>query len=73
LQKENSELRQRVVTLDNQARQPEPKTVVHIDYQKVRDRILANLKIGKQAPKYKASKALLDEFMEELKGRLAQC
>jgi HAMP domain-containing protein len=31
-----------------------------------RDRVLATLKLGKQAPKYKASKALLDQFIAEL-------
>ncbi|WP_414588744.1 hypothetical protein [Scytonema sp. PCC 10023] len=66
MQRENEELRHQLNTLSNQGTQLE-KEPVHIDYQKIRDRILANLKVGKQAPKYKTSKALLDEFIEELK------
>ncbi|MEC4817291.1 MAG: hypothetical protein SAK29_29070, partial [Scytonema sp. PMC 1069.18] len=37
-----------------------------IDIEAVRDRVLATLKLGKQAPKYKASKVVLDKFIEDL-------
>jgi hypothetical protein len=36
----------------------------------IRDHILASLKLGKQAPDYKRSKALLDKFIASLDQKL---
>ncbi len=40
-----------------------------VDYEAVRDRVLANLKLGKQAPQYKAVARAIDEFIKEISGR----
>jgi molybdenum-dependent DNA-binding transcriptional regulator ModE len=40
-----------------------------INHEAVRDRILASLKLGKQAPQYKAAARAIDEFIKEISGR----
>ncbi|MUH00624.1 hypothetical protein F7734_53500 [Scytonema sp. UIC 10036] len=66
LQNELGRLQNDNQQLQNELHNKQQKAIVHIDYQAARDRILASLKLGKQAPKYKASKALLDQFIAEL-------
>jgi hypothetical protein len=41
-----------------------------LDLEDIRDRILASLKLGKQAPEYRRSKALLDKFITSLDQEL---
>jgi hypothetical protein len=41
-----------------------------VDYEAVRDRILAGLKVGKQSSEYKRIKAAIDQFINELVERL---
>lgn len=36
------------------------------DLQSVRDRYLSKLKVGKQAPEYKRTKAVIDRFIGEV-------
>ena len=38
------------------------------DYEAIRDRVLAGLKLGKQAPGYKSAKKVLDDFISRLKA-----
>lgn len=38
------------------------------DYEAIRDRVLASLKLGKQAPGYKSAKKVLDDFISRLKA-----
>lgn len=38
------------------------------DLEAIRDRILADLKLGKQAPQYKAAAKALDQFIKEIKS-----
>lgn len=38
------------------------------ELEKLRDRTLASLRLGKQAPGYKAAKQALDEFIDQLQG-----
>jgi hypothetical protein len=40
-----------------------------VDYSAIRDHILASLKLGKQAPQYKAAAKAFDEFIKEISGR----
>lgn len=37
-------------------------------FETVRDRILSGLKVGKQSPEYKRTKASLDRFIAELRS-----
>ncbi len=39
------------------------------DLEAVRARILSNLKVGKQSPEYKRTKAAIDQFINELLER----
>jgi hypothetical protein len=45
---------------------PPEKPVNKIDYEAVRDRYLASLRLGKQAPEYKRAKQHIDAFIKEL-------
>ena len=36
------------------------------DFEAVRERILSGLKVGKQSPEYKRTKAVIDRFIAEL-------
>ncbi|WP_339375025.1 hypothetical protein [Scytonema sp. HK-05] len=45
---------------------PQEKPVNKIDYEAVRDRYLASLRLGKQAPEYKRAKQHIDAFIKEL-------
>lgn len=40
-----------------------------VDYSAIRVRVLASLKLGKQAPQYKAATRAIDEFIKEISGR----
>ncbi|MCL1475697.1 hypothetical protein [Argonema antarcticum] len=42
------------------------------ELEEIRDRTLASLRLGKQAPGYKAAKLALDKFIEELNGSTHQ-
>lgn len=44
----------------------EPRTADLPDLEAMRDRILSDLKLGKQAPGYKAAAKALDRFITEL-------
>lgn len=59
LMRENSELK---ATLS----QPQMESSEHQDYQVIRDQVLNNLKLGKQAPGYKSAVKALDRFIAEL-------
>ena len=59
---ENSELK---AAVSQKQSQPE-KELSHPDYQAIRDRALASLKLGKQAPGYKSAVKALDRFIAEL-------
>lgn len=37
------------------------------DFEAVRERILSGLKVGKQSPEYKRTKAVLERFISELR------
>ncbi len=42
------------------------------DLEAIRDRILYGLKLGKQAPEYKRTKATIDKFIGEVRLRLTK-
>lgn len=58
LQSENSQLKDQLSQLQ--------KELEHQDYQVIRDKVLASLKLGKQAPGYKSAVKVLDRFIAEI-------
>jgi len=58
LQSENLELKAQISQLQQEAQRQ--------DYQVMRDKVLASLKLGKQAPGYKAAVKALDRFIAEM-------
>ena len=60
LKAENESLRQELANVKHNARQQPP------DLEAMRDRILKSLKLGTQAPGYKAARKALDQFIKEI-------
>ena len=63
LKVENEALRRQLEELTQHQEEPLP------DLEALRDRILKSLKLGTQAPGYKAAKKALDQFINELDRR----
>ncbi|MHC5763433.1 hypothetical protein [Nostoc sp.] len=61
-----TELLERVEAALTEIPPPEEPVNQNEDYQQVRDRYLASLRLGKQAPEYKRAKQHIDAFIQEL-------
>lgn len=62
-------LAEKIHELEETRSQSTNPTVELSDLTKIRDRTLAELKLGRQAPGYKAAQKALDSFIKQLEGK----
>lgn len=66
--RERAELQEQVYQLKGELEAMQDQSKQQLDYEALRDRALAKLKLGRQAPEYKRAKKAMDLLIEELQG-----